>query len=228
MKSRDFSWDLLGRSPKLQGLNIGSHDLEILQGVCEGWQRPGSGIPPRIVLMPKEPAEFVRGLVLANRLAQRFPLWLFLGNPHWAIAEQQQVIEQVQPHQIWSDRHNPWRSEVISQHPETVNGGKFLQENRSYIGISTGGSSGQMRFAMHTWDSLGSAVDGFCNYFGDALDQGRVHSFCTLPLFHVSGLMQLLRCVWSGGVFQWGRLPKPSTQDFDPLAWQTADNSSPS
>lgn len=225
--SPDFLWDLLGRSPQLRGLNIGDDDWDVLKQIGDSWQFSDVKTPPRVLLLTNEPGAFVRGLMLANRLAQRSPLWLFLGNPHWAIAEERQVIEQVQPHQIWSDRHNPWRNEVVCRNCDTVNGGEFLQDHRSYIGIGTGGSSGHIRFAMHTWESLGSAVDGFRNYFDDVLDRGRVHSFCTLPLFHVSGLMQLLRCVWSGGVFQWGQLPKPSTQTFPSLAWQTVDDFTP-
>ncbi|MGD1850311.1 MAG: AMP-binding protein [Cyanophyceae cyanobacterium] len=258
--SREVSWDLLGhlsgclgdreRSPTLQGLKIDGDSLGALQGVCKHWRCPNAGNrPPRILLLAQDPGEFVRGLVLGNALAQRSPLRLFLGNPDCSIAERRQAIEQIQPHQIWSDRHNPWHGggigkgigEDMDNHP--VNGGKFLKADQSYVGIGTGGSSGKIRFAMHTWGSLRNAVDGFCNYFDDELDGGRAHSFCTLPLFHVSGLMQLLRCIWSGGVFQWGRLPKSPVQDFSaqgflaqdfPIpdfpkpCWQPEENASPS
>jgi len=61
--------------------------------------------------------------------------------------------------------------------------------------IPTGGTSGQIRFAMHTWETLTASVQGFQQYF--AVDQ--INSICVLRLYHVSGLMQLLRSLLSGG-----------------------------
>ena len=55
--------------------------------------------------------------------------------------------------------------------------------------IPTGGTSGKIRLAMHTWDTLTASVKGFQNYF----DCQEINSFCVLPLYHVSGLMQFMR-----------------------------------
>ena len=46
-----------------------------------------------------------------------------------------------------------------------------------------------------------AAVQGFQTYFlGPAAGHPRpIHSFCTLPFYHVSGLMQFLRSFGSGG-----------------------------
>jgi len=52
--------------------------------------------------------------------------------------------------------------------------------------IPTGGSSGQIRFAIHTWETLMASVRGFQQYF----QLNQVNSLCVLPLYHVSGLMQ--------------------------------------
>ncbi|MGA1283467.1 MAG: AMP-binding protein, partial [Prochlorothrix sp.] len=64
--------------------------------------------------------------------------------------------------------------------------------------ISTGGSSGQLRFVVHTLATLGAAVWGLQR---SALipPPGQIHSFCTLPFHHVSGLMQGLRSWGTGG-----------------------------
>jgi len=51
--------------------------------------------------------------------------------------------------------------------------------------IPTGGSSGQIRFAIHTWETLMASVRGFQQYF----QLNQVNSLC-VPLYHVSGLMQ--------------------------------------
>ena len=61
--------------------------------------------------------------------------------------------------------------------------------------IPTGGTSGKIRFAIHTWETLMASVQGFREYF--EVDQ--VNSFCVLPLYHVSGLMQFLRSLTTGG-----------------------------
>ncbi|MEG5137181.1 MULTISPECIES: 2-succinylbenzoate--CoA ligase [unclassified Microcoleus] len=57
------------------------------------------------------------------------------------------------------------------------------------IMIPTGGSSGKIRFAIHTWETLTASVQGFQQYF--QLD--KINSFCVLPLYHVSGFMQFMR-----------------------------------
>jgi O-succinylbenzoic acid--CoA ligase len=63
------------------------------------------------------------------------------------------------------------------------------------IMIPTGGSSGKMKFAIHTWETLMASVRGFTEHF--LLNQ--VNSFCVLPLYHVSGLMQFMRSLTTGG-----------------------------
>ncbi|MGD1862447.1 MAG: AMP-binding protein, partial [Leptolyngbyaceae cyanobacterium] len=61
--------------------------------------------------------------------------------------------------------------------------------------IPTGGSSGDIRFAVHTWETLSASVQGFCQHFNCAT----VNAYCLLPLYHVSGLMQAMRCWLTGG-----------------------------
>ncbi len=65
----------------------------------------------------------------------------------------------------------------------------------NYIFIPTGGSSGNIKFAIHTWETLMASVRGFREYF--KLNQ--VNSFCVLPVYHVSGLMQFMRSFTSSG-----------------------------
>ncbi|EKF03514.1 putative O-succinylbenzoic acid--CoA ligase [Tolypothrix sp. PCC 7601] len=61
--------------------------------------------------------------------------------------------------------------------------------------IPTGGSSGKIKFAIHTWDTLTASVQGFKEYF----QVNYINSFCVLPLYHVSGLMQFMRSFTTGG-----------------------------
>ncbi len=116
---------------------------------------------------------------------------VFLGDPAWVDREWQEVLELVRPDLILGEKS-----------------GKFLPKSRSTelllsqflpkaIVILTGGSSGKIRFAIHTWETLTASVKGFYDYF----DQQPVNSFCVLPLDRVGGLMQFLRSFITGGKF---------------------------
>ncbi|MDX2099571.1 MAG: 2-succinylbenzoate--CoA ligase [Leptolyngbyaceae cyanobacterium bins.59] len=133
----------------------------------------------RVLLVERHPLRFLAGF-LAACLADR-PV--FLGNPDWGDREWEQVRAIVQPTLIWGD------SPIQPCEPASI------EPITARIMIPTGGTSGQLRFAMHTWETLTASVEGFRQYF--QLDQ--VHSCCTLPLYHVSGLMQFLRSFTSGG-----------------------------
>ena len=65
----------------------------------------------------------------------------------------------------------------------------------SCIMIPTGGTLGQSRFAKHNWQTLIASVEGFKEYYN--IEQ--INSFCLLPFYHVSGLMQALRTLITGG-----------------------------
>jgi o-succinylbenzoate---CoA ligase len=67
--------------------------------------------------------------------------------------------------------------------------------DRGKIMIPTGGSSGKLRFAVHTWETLGASVAGFGSFY----QVQHVNSVCALPLHHVSGLMQLIRSLLTDG-----------------------------
>ena len=135
--------------------------------------------PPVICLAEADPIAFLAGLIAACE--QNCPL--FLCNPNWAISEWQQVFELARPDLVWG------KSPAVPQplHPATA--------QPSWIMIPTGGSSGQIRFAVHTWQALMAAVEGFQAYF----QVEQINSCCVLPLYHVSGLMQALRSLSTGG-----------------------------
>jgi O-succinylbenzoic acid--CoA ligase len=155
--------------------------------------------PPRLLLNESEPVSFLAGFFAA--VATQTPV--FLGNPQWKTSEWQQVWQQVQPQLIWGKVPC---SPVEAPPPPPFTG---------RVMIATGGSSGKMRFAMHTWETLGASVAGFSSYFNGAecrifdppkspLKRGTdesdaIHCCCTLPLYHVSGLMQVMRTFLTGG-----------------------------
>ena len=66
---------------------------------------------------------------------------------------------------------------------------------RGSILISTGGTTDGMKLAIHNWSSLSASAVGLQSFLGG----GSIDSCCLLPLFHVSGLMQLVRSFVTGG-----------------------------
>ncbi|MGC1308604.1 MAG: AMP-binding protein [Phormidesmis sp.] len=142
---------------------------------------------PLLLLAEAEAADFLAGF-MAALLAD----WdVALANPRWGQQEWQSVGQPIRPDWVLGKNPFPVDGPVLS---ENINRQRTAQ---SAILIPTGGSSGQIKFACHTWDSLMASVSGFLQFFCPQAQP--VNSYCTLPLYHVSGLMQILRTWRSGG-----------------------------
>lgn len=150
-------------------------------------RRIQDGILPKVLLVEADPVRFLAGFMAA--CAANCPI--FLGNPGWVKREWQQVLDLAQPNLIWGTSPGLLPSQVLPQCQQKPRD----TTNQGWIMIPTGGSSGKIRFAIHTWKTLMASVQGFQQYF--RLKQ--VNSFCVLPLYHVSGLMQFIRSFTSGG-----------------------------
>jgi o-succinylbenzoate---CoA ligase len=136
---------------------------------------------PSILISEPDPLHFLASFIAAS--TARCPM--FLANPAWTKAEWQQVFRQVNPDLIWGT--TPLNSLQIDSPPLPP----------GWIMIPTGGSSGKVRFVIHTYETLLSSVMGFYGYF----QVEQVNSYCVLPLYHVSGLMQFLRSLLTHGNF---------------------------
>lgn len=76
-----------------------------------------------------------------------------------------------------------------------------LPVENSEIFMLTGGSSGELRFACHRWRTLLESVAGLRASGRVSVADAPIDSFCLLPLYHVSGLMQWVRSLLSRGNF---------------------------
>ena len=114
---------------------------------------------------------------------------LFLCDRAWQQSEWQQVLSLVKPDLILG------KPTIEIDTITSLNANLQSIPNRPLIMIPTGGTSGKIRFAMHSWETLSASVKGFQEYF----DCENINSFCTLPLYHVSGLMQFMRSFITGG-----------------------------
>lgn len=111
---------------------------------------------------------------------------IFLGNPLWGRSELEQFEINIQAN----------------------------TDNKPYIHIPTGGTSGKLKFATHSWETLSESVYGMQQHF----NINQINSFCTLPLHHVSGLMQYLRSYLTNGQFiswDWKQLEQGNFSDIE-------------
>ena len=127
---------------------------------------------------------------------------VFLGNPYWQSSEQRSARDLIQPNLIGINNSFNQVSLQVTKQQQPI------------IGIATGGSSGKIRFAIHTVASLTASVRGFKSYF--QLD--RINSCCTLPLHHISGLIQVWRSLITGGklaIIPYRQLKQQQYPEFD-------------
>ncbi|NES95774.1 MAG: 2-succinylbenzoate--CoA ligase [Desertifilum sp. SIO1I2] len=157
---------------------------------------------PKILLIESHPLRFLSGFLAC--VAANCPV--FLGNPAWQQGEWQQVFEGVKPNLVLgkcppglSQDYPILELEIDSDWISLTQGDRTFIDDPQLpdfaIMIPTGGSSGQIRFVVHTWETLSHSVQGLSDYFG----QLPIHSYCVLPLYHVSGLMQFMRSFLTRG-----------------------------
>ncbi|HEY9651856.1 MAG TPA: hypothetical protein V6C95_14415, partial [Coleofasciculaceae cyanobacterium] len=171
-------------------------------------QQMNGETPLKVLLVESEPLRFLAAFVAAVAA----DCSVFLGNPNWVEQEWKDVFDLVQPDVILGNIY------TFPQLDKTKKLEEFRIDNRQRILIPTGGSSGKIRFAIHTWETLMTSVYGFQNYF----QLNFINSFCVLPLYHVSGLMQFMRSFTTGGQlmigsfksFQLGEYIKLNPEEF--------------
>ncbi|MEL6494808.1 MAG: 2-succinylbenzoate--CoA ligase [Cyanobacteria bacterium J06623_7] len=139
-----------------------------------------------IAIAKSNPVEFIAAFLAGVVMEVN----VFLTNPDWQESEWRQVLDLVVPDLFLGDKETRSPGDKWSQSRECK---EFA--GRSHIMIPTGGTSGKIKFAVHTWSTLSASVSGFAQFF----QCETINSVCTLPLYHVSGLMQLMRSLLTRG-----------------------------
>jgi o-succinylbenzoate---CoA ligase len=121
--------------------------------------------PQFISIATTDSIEFIALLMAGLRLG----IPIFFGNPQWGSIE-------------WAE---------VGKLTAKID----RQLHQNLIMIPTGGSSGQIKFAAHSWETLSASVWGFREFY----EVEKINSICTLPLYHVSGLMQSIRSLLTDG-----------------------------
>lgn len=109
---------------------------------------------------------------------------VFLGNPAWRQHEWQRVTDQAGFHKVFGKA-------LVTADPASA---KPFEDAR--IMIPSGGSSGVIRFCVHSLDTLEAAVESLYKHEL----QRSLNGFISLPVYHVSGLMPVWRALLTGGV----------------------------
>jgi len=107
-----------------------------------------------------------------------------LANPGWGATEERQAAGCVRPGVVFG--HEP-RAPWAAAPGAPPSPGAVL--------VPTGGTTGGVRFAAHAPETLTAAAEALRAFVGGAA----LHTLCVLPLFHVSGLMQVVRAAVTGG-----------------------------
>ena len=154
----------------------------------------------RIALSVSDPESFCAWFLALGRR----DLDLFCFNPKWGEQERSTAETIAKPHWILGDFQNEvfarsLESDVELASSDTSAGLRLM--------IPTGGTSGKIRFTMHRWSTLAASAYGFQAFF----NVNHVSSFCVLPLYHVSGFMQLIRSLLTMGKVVFGSLDTYNT-----------------
>ena len=165
---------------------------------------PLAGVKPgtRVLIYEDDPRKFLTAFFAAMRM----DCAIFLGNPGWSRPSQQQALQIARPRLVVG---NPPSGAL-----DDYDAADTAPDNPAIM-IPTGGTGGAVRFAIHTWETLSAAAKGFLDFFGEAPP----NSCCVLPLFHVSGLMQVVRALHGEAKVEFldlKTLPAGQASAFDP------------
>jgi O-succinylbenzoic acid--CoA ligase len=190
---------------------IGADNSEFWQSLTETIQTLEQHCDQPSLLLIKEEtsltllAKFFAALTLGHSVLLSNPRW---GKQEWALVsylnptpwpENLEQVTDLNPQSGDQPDHSDSSSGDIK--PEIkkpnacLNQGQASGPSGSAVLIPTGGTSGRMKFVVHSEKTLMASVRGFQAHF----QANSVHAYCVLPLFHVSGLMQALRVLVGGG-----------------------------
>lgn len=145
-------------------------DLKLIEAKSQG-----------VLIAEQDPLKFVASFIAA--MDRKVPI--ILGNHRWGDSEWASFNREFSPAVTFGLRGVAKRNRPV-----------FKEKDQGSILIPTGGTSGDsLRFAIHRWESLEAQslmVQGF-------LKAKAINAVCCLPLFHVSGLMQVIRAIVSQG-----------------------------
>ncbi len=113
----------------------------------------------------------------------------------------------------WTPRGQVEAYRVAATFVETESAARLRLAHGPLILISTGGSSGKRRFAVHTGGTLLAAAAAFVTRFG----LGSANTWNVLPLHHVGGMMSVLRSALADAAWGTGHYRELQAVESTPL-----------
>ncbi|MFQ3615123.1 MAG: AMP-binding protein [Cyanobacteriota bacterium] len=174
--------------------------------------------PATLLIAEPDPLNFLASLCAAL-LSDELEGWaIALGNPAWGVQEWFQLHSQLPAVTILTPTSPASLPPPATLTPTYLAHPHPPASSPPTLLIPTGGSSGQLRFAHHTEETLLASVQGFREFFQPDLADAPVNCCCVLPLYHVSGLMQALRSAVSGGQLALGSFKALEKGDYPAIA----------
>ena len=137
---------------------------------------------PTVVISEKKPIFF--SLSLLAGIASK--ACVVLLNPNLVYQQIKDLAERLKVDLILGDISWPSRSKAQKTKPQIS----------TTILVATGGSGGHLHFAVHSWENVKNAVNGYVRFW----QQDRISVVNVLPLYHVGGLAPLLRTFLTRGL----------------------------
>jgi len=196
----DPYWQLL--IPRVEALGLDPQSLRRRSSLAtaEPWER--------VFVCEKEPVKFLESVFAA--IIQGCSVWF--GDPGWGTRRINEALDWIRPQHVFGSKDL-----AVSEYKSPD--ASYLPIRRRLAGapgifIPSGGSSGGLKFAVHSWDTLAASAVAFHQFFKNE----DINACCVLPVFHVSGFMQVVRSIMGNGDFfirPWkGFLEEPP--DFSP------------
>jgi O-succinylbenzoic acid--CoA ligase len=148
---------------------------------CRKYLNDSAPPPLRVWVSESDPVRFFAAVFAALERGDH----VFPANPRWNSHDWNTAINIADPEIFFSGGEGERRLSPSDEGP-LFGGARLL--------VATGGTSGRMRFAIHTIDSLFAAADALRVHFGAR----SVSSVCVLPVHHIGGLQQVVRAIASG------------------------------
>ncbi len=143
------------------------------------WIHPEDGF---VLIAQEEPMAYAAYTLVGLSLS----FSLLLANPQWGSSEWEQLAAQCTPAHFFGTVPQGVFAGTVDRLPAHL---------RGCLAVATGGSGGRLKFCIHNLDTLSNAAFAVSAFF----ELEAMRSVCVLPLYHVSGLIQVIRSAVSGG-----------------------------
>lgn len=141
-----------------------------------------------ILVCDRDPERYAAAVLEGLELGLR----VWLANPDWAPERLVRARQLAQPVAIVGGRiPTISRNSVVPFDPDF---NEILGE-QGLLMVPTGGSTGGLRYCVHTRETLEASARAYLQFFGESQERTLV----LLPLYHVAGLLQVIRAEVSGG-----------------------------